>query len=449
MSLKLEKVEKLVVESQKESLATPTPTDLATICLNGLPPSSNIQFSPDHRLPAVLTMEQQDQLTNQRMNEHALVKFLTPYFQNIFHDWCVVNSEEFAWLETQGHKQKPDLFLIPLCNAMKKTLTCEEERGQTDPRFLFGVPADCRIKDTVQIFDAKCDNSMKGYGEHIIHLQHMKYASHMPVRGMYFGKLQCWLSICCGNELIYREVLNWTDGGSAGRLKAFFQHSLWDKVDEVAKILNYKIFNPFQNNTLTSAFLGKGGTGRVYAVVKNDVDLPSVRQRDLYAMKVVNSQCDLMGICAEFLRIRDHQVHCGCDLIVKICCNKCVEYGSLCGYVMGPVGISVNRSMLKRGIGDILNALYRLHAHSPPIIHGDPRLANLLLISSDPVKFCWIDLFHTVFGEVLTDLKAKDMRNLVRSIFGSDDLPSEIVGAIDQYGQTCNEESLQALITLV
>jgi hypothetical protein len=416
----------------------------------------------------VLTEQQQEQLVNTCSNEHSLVKFLTPHFRRIFSDMCVVNSKEFAWLETKAEKQKPDLFIIPLCNVEKKSLNSIEDRGQSDPNYLFGVPADRRIKDTVHIFDAKCNSSNKGYGEHIIHLQHMNYAHHVPVRGMYFGKSECWISSCQGNELTYREVLKWTDGGSEDRLKEFFKASVWNKVDEVSGKLGYKIFNPFQNNTLTSAFLGMGAFGRVYAVVKNDANFPSVRKRDLCAMKVVNSD-NISNICSEFQRIQQHQNNCGCNLIVKVLSESCGENSSLCGYVMEPVGISVKRSMLKGQadvkVGDVLNALYRLHTHTPnPIIHGDPRLANLLITNNtteeqqnetnpEPSTYLrWIDLFHTVSGDFLMNVSAqkiKDMRILVTSILGKQDILEEISNAIDQYGVATDEDSLQKLERLI
>ena len=45
--------------------------------------------------------------------------------------------------------------------------------------------------------------------------------------------------------------------------------------------------------------------------------------------------------------------------------------------------------MLKRAV----MALYGLHAHNPLIIHGDPRLANLIITDDD--KLVWVDLSDT------------------------------------------------------
>jgi hypothetical protein len=46
--------------------------------------------------------------------------------------------------------------------------------------------------------------SNEGYGEHIMHLQHLNFKNHVPVRGMYFGRNGFWLNECQGNELTQR-----------------------------------------------------------------------------------------------------------------------------------------------------------------------------------------------------------------------------------------------------
>ena len=54
--------------------------------------------------------------------------------------------------------------------------------------------------------------TLDGYGEHLIHLEHVAIARE-PVRGVYFGKRGFWLSIMQDKVLVERNKVKWTDTG--------------------------------------------------------------------------------------------------------------------------------------------------------------------------------------------------------------------------------------------
>ena len=98
-----------------------------------------------------------------------------------------------------------------------------------------------------------------------------------------------------------------------------------------------------------------------------------------------------------------------------------VETPQLCGYMMSPVGSTTcSREMISKthlSLNQVLMSLYSLHSHVPPIVHGDPRVPNLIVTENG---LTWIDLMRAKICEWSTtsaSLFAIDMNILVESLF--------------------------------
>jgi hypothetical protein len=160
-------------------------------------------------------------------------------------------------------------------------------------------------------------------------------------------------------------------------------------VDEICTTLELKLCLPVKNGD--SAFLGAGTYGRVVRAIFDG---------EPCALKVALPE-NSNTLIREHKELKRHSAECGCKLLVKPSDNCCTLASGLTGYFMTPVGSECVKSeglttnMLKR----VVWALYDLHTHKPLIIHGDPRLANIVVVKDDPLgeSLVWIDVAATTW----------------------------------------------------
>jgi hypothetical protein len=176
----------------------------------------------------------------------------------------------------------------------------------------------------------------------------------------------------------------------------------------------------------------------------------------------VDSSCFNKGsnsnqIWTEHYRLQEHVNACTCGSIAKPMSSSIMFTSQLSGFTLGPVGYTCTREMIfekkELTLGSVLMALFKLHRHSPnPIIHGDPRLPNLIVAGEKTLT--WIDLMQCPSLEsiaITPDLIANDMRILVMSLFPSlrtsdgHNLPTPLNQLIDLYSNQLHEESFRAL----
>lgn len=382
-------------------------------------------------------------------SEGHLVKYLTPFLKHIIErdGMCIVNSEDFPWLKTNGAAQKPDLFLSSLW-CYETRIPGEKTAWKQDEGYRFGVIADSRLYDNVYLLDAKCNCTPTALGELIIHLQHLASPfDHAVVRGMLFGHSEFWLIECQGNELISRKVGTWIMPGSVEHIRNHFPGLLWCGLEDICQALEAKVVDPNHSNSgkPESAFLGIGGFGRVVKVSKGDT---------LLALKVVKKG-NATVLATEHSILQKHYEGCSCSLVARPF-SRVVETPGLCGYLLGPVGRRcVSRELIESSeisTVDILTALLRLHIHSPSIIHGDPRLANLIIGIDD--SLFWIDLMRSQVGLIADDLFVHfqfDMMTLLESISDSLVHPfsEQLRAAIDSYCHCPSYITIQTIAELI
>ena len=138
-------------------------------------------------------------------------------------------------------------------------------------------------------------------------------------------------------------------------------------------------------------------------------------------MKVVRPLSDNFGrVRSEFEtlnRVRS-------DLLVHTV-GDLVHTNRGCGYAMKPIGRSV--VFPKDSMRDVLMSLVQLHRQN--IVHGDPRMANLIFDAESQQQLIWVDPFavDACAATAATSLYEADMLILVGSLMRSDVLPRPIV----------------------
>ena len=145
----------------------------------------------------------------------------------------------------------------------------------------------------------------------------------------------------------------------------------------------------------------------------------------------------------EFGRLRDHHGTCAdCNLLVRPVSVAVATSGSLAAYAMAPVGSALTRAVLSKqggpSVDEVVRALQRLHVHAGGIVHGDPRLANLIWVDQG---LMWIDLVGSTIG-VSGDggravLFQRDARCLAVSVLNLPPdcgrLPASVESAVEVY----------------
>eukprot|EP01038_Epipyxis_sp_PR26KG_P016541 gene16541-22582_t len=274
---------------------------------------------------------------------------------------------------------------------------------------------------------------------------------------MLFGCDGFWLYEQAKNVPIQRITAKYSDAGSFELIQRFFAPILekFEYMDRICDELQVIYADPMwfdDDDGTVSAFLGQGGFGRVVKTVREYDD-----KYNFQALKIVDIE-HIAIVDKELSLLLTHSDSCKCGDIVTPLSTVLVKNKFFCGYVMEPAGISTCSKQLIRKkdiiILDILKALRQLHAHNPIIIHGDPRLQNLLCLPSEnnhKQKLCWVDLMQSVFDirNPSENIK-KDMTTLVKSIIGEDQCSaSAISNSVIAYSEDISMETLNILADAV
>lgn len=445
-----------------------TPTSVSRDALTKLHRLSKFVFHPLANQPAVLSETELATIKGLR-DEKDVVKFITPYFERMFLDLglVVVNSENFPWLvEDMGEKKKPDLYLIPEWAYTK--CTADSKGNLLDVNRRFGTVEDSRLYDLVRIFDCKKTVGDHARGECIIHMRCLtskQMGNKTITNGAIFSTEFLELLEVDGYVVTRQEIVSWSSAGSTSCIRNSIQYraSPWYSAPQLLRqhtSESFVIADPHKIPALNCSFLGAGSLGRVMRLAT--IDSTGQQQLTNHAMKVTLESGE-KELARERLRLKQHAEVCDCNCMVRPCSDLLLTE-SLCGYIMTPVGHSqVSQAQLKREklalFVKVGNALHRLHAHTPPIIHGDPRIHNI--INSIPTAdeeehggLFWIDLAKSP-GVLSTDVR--DLSNelkfevgiLVESMCKGVSVGDEVTRAIERYGDNPSREAMTAVMVLV
>jgi len=395
-------------------------------------------FIADESEVAVLTQQDQESFAKLKP-EKALVAAMTPFLERIFAPRCVVNSEGSPW-PSLADKLKPDVFVGAHTGVYKsrvsetKSVDVQVLRG-AQPLARFG-PCYWDLRDSVFIGECKLKVKNDGVGELLNKLGHLDTTVHMNarMRGFIFDAEECWLIESIAMKGVTLKRVPWTAGGSEKEIRNFFSWNQgWHAITDMCQRLNVEIVQG-------EPYLGMGARGRVFRVRRVDG-----HPEDHHALKVVQAK-DQQNVKKEHARLM-HEAEIGrCPLLVRPT-SLLHRIDGLLGYTMQPIGRSVRSLWNPNLIPDAMNSLRALHCYG--LLHGDPRLENLLLVDSPATPYVWADVVDMMDGIAsVGHLHYQgDMAVLVRSILRRD-LSEEMETVLENYDPN-NGDTFEALIAFV
>ena len=382
---------------------------------------------------AVLTAEEQNTLSR-CLNETEVVKFLTPFLWNMrvsgdVADPCrsvLVNSENLAWLDNlesplRDMRLKPDLFVAPGVCVLTQPGTEKQGSGAC---FLFGRLADARLQRdgcVRELYEAKLGSlTLAHFGELVM------YHRLIPgeCRGMLFSDKGFWLYSSYDASPVALVRSAWTTGGSAERLRRFFDQDA-PPPPPLLPLLRHLLtelgVRPV-TAALGTAFLGSGGSGRVFAVeycASTSRSVEHARSKKRMALKVVPAG-GKDGQVYQDLTTEFNALTAAADRgapVVQVVADSFRLAPPLGGgFLLGCCGQAFNASASADTCADAFLSLAELHERG--VLHGDARVANLVSVHKQPM---WIDLASAVLTgggiEALPrDLCQQDARTLATSV---------------------------------
>lgn len=406
--------------------------------------------------PAILSEGKAREVAN-LTTEEAVVREVTPSLKAIVDSLgargpfypVLVNSERYQWLEKKAQpterkfREKPDLFVTwePF------RLPGQAAGGQgTGDDYIFGALAHrtLQLDGCVPVLmEGKLQGiSNKELGELI------SYHQQLPglVHGVLFDRKQLALYESLNGLPVRLTWCTWTQSGTEELLREHLRAvcATEEKLPLLVQLLT-KLSDDLGLEFVSQggdkgSFLGAGSSGRVFAVRRTVGE----NRGQLLALKAVARSPALaslewqLQLHAEFknqkqagLATRDGSR----PFAVPVVENSLQLIPNLGGgYLLESVGTPFSVA----GGRDVVEAVDALwHLHTLRIIHGDSRIANLIVVNSSAF---WVDIQGS--GGLVEDpasftaLTRLDMRHLAASIIGVanlDDLPTGVTEAIDVY----------------
>lgn len=385
--------------------------------------------------PSVLDQQQRLRLAS-LSNEHQVVAFLTPVFEQVLGENLgiqVVNSEEYPWLVTRSdntrYNQKPDNIFCH--NAIYSTRGAFETEDPTllelrRARDKFGVLTNWRLRDCIDATgEAKVRIDNAAFGEVVNYARHICYAEKAPDRTKFvlYDKSQFWLISAVKGVISLVQTCGWCVPGSRQILKDFIYcgRSPW------MKLLN-SVCHKWALTVSSDSFLGMGTFGRVFKV---RLQPEGGGRHEFMALKLVLPGEQGTGPL-ELLKEKECMESATCavpDVVVEVA--RFFDFG---GGGAALLLRQVGGVVPKTARAQIFKTLGMLHEQN--IVHGDPRLANAVYFQG---SVRWIDFRASA---VLTNpdtigLKRRDMTTLVKSCCHEQGTPfAALEQVVQQYDGT-------------
>jgi hypothetical protein len=427
-------------------------TDHGVAIYNSLMVTGNIKVSSDGAGSSIIADElilEATLMYNQdpRPHEQHLVSLYTPTLIKILEevnpDLRLVNSEYFQWLRCMsGHRQsylKPDLFsahhpLIQYSPPYSNAPTCAVRR-------LFGKFVGWENRSSIHcIWDAKWKIDKKAFGEKCKYLQIAgeDCVDHngvsLKLRGVLFDKDEFWMIKSSGNTITDVEICRWSQSGSKQLLIGFLQgNSPWlEAANALCEELGVTIVDYSNSEQDLSAWLGTGANGRVFRlnggqVIKIVVGRKSDDVEKEYLLMLEHHKCE--AITSLVFPVVEGSYRCG-----EI---RGVQYA---GYILAQEGQQIPLPVTNDLKKELAVSLCGLHSHG--VIHGDPRIENVLILEG---VVRWIDfrLCETVTCKIT---RRRDVEILYMSLGGLVGAASE---QIEAYANDPTVEKLLCALCIV
>jgi hypothetical protein len=331
---------------------------------------------------SVLTAEQQSALliVAEQMKEAGVVRFITPYLRRLClppladeAEACppvLVNSEHLQWLVPPTAEQRRDLRLKP--DLFQSWLPFVEFRGDGNLEGVLGGYALQQAGCVAELFEAKRDRLPEAaFGELCGYHSCIKG----PCHGMLFDAQSFQLYQSSSGHPVRLVKSTWTSEGSQELVRSFFsgvhEPPLLVLLRELLKSLDLRLCH-----INGRCYLGSGAYGHVFTVGTQD---------RAQALKVALSPSHT-HVSGEYDLLRRASAA-GAPVVRPVAGSvRELPGAGGGGYLLEKVGKPFTLSSARQ----CRAAFASLAAvHRAGIIHGDPRVPNLLLVDNEAV---WIDL---------------------------------------------------------
>ena len=402
-----------------------TNTDHGTAIHQSLLMTSSVQTTLEGVGPAVISpelIEVAKGLLNQKPNrphEKELVNLYTPSLMEVVSEVSphlrLVNSEFFGWLRCRSayHKSdmKPDLFsahhpLVQFLPAYQNAPNCAKRRH-------FGKFTSWESRASIHcIWDAKWEIDMEAFGEKCKYLQiagegcvdHNEVA--IKLKGVLFDVDEFWMIRSSGNTIVDVVKCRWSQPGSKQRLIDFLRVvDPWlEVVTFLCEQLDVTIIDFSASDQKQTACLGSGASGRVFKLTNGA------------ALKVVvGKKSD--EVEKEYLSMLQYQKRDGIQFFVFPVVENSFRSGvvdsvAFAGYLLTQEGEKIALPLSNALKTELAVALHGLHSHG--VIHGDPRIDNVLTLDG---VLKWID-FRQLEMVTIKISRRHDVNILCQSLGG-------------------------------
>lgn len=252
---------------------------------------------------------------------------------------------------------------------------------------LFGKFESWKSRSSIHcIWYCKWKLDMTAFGEICKYLQNATkgaadcYGAPLWLKGILFDYQELWMISSAGNAIVDVVKCNWSQPGSKQLLLEFLQvFDPWiDAVNALCEQWNVSIMDYSSTQQYQSALLGAGENGRVFklndgSVMKVVVGKNSKHVENEYKLSLQCQQDDALKLLV-FPIIQD-SFHSGT-----------IDNVTYAGYRLIAEGENVTLPLSKAKMVELAQLLYGLHASG--VIHGDPRIDNILILDGS-IK--WID----------------------------------------------------------
>jgi len=440
------------LSQQKLSIFDTTPTALGDSTMTALRKlRAVVDFEGDEDGAESVLNEHQWKLLDACQSEVEVVKFLTPvlfrlrFVNDTSDDACrsvLVNSENIVWLDNlnaplrPSTRLKPDLFVAPHVCVEEHSGTQRQGSGEC---FIFGRLADRRLQRdgcVRELYEAKYGAlAPSDFGELVM------YHRLIPgeCRGCLFNRSDFWLFASFDGHPLRLVKSTWTTPGSASLLRRFFDDDAPPPppfVPVLRQLLSDLGVRPLAFGSNGTAYLGGGGSGRVFAV--EPISQAETAPHELMALKVVHADASRWGtnLCGEFEGMRAAAER-GAPVVPVVANSLRLVDGRGGGFLLARCGVLFNATSSLSACTAAFEALAELHKCG--ILHGDARLPNLLLLDG---KAAWVDIAasmpqgvdsHTLAAYFFSDAKTLVQSALLSLGVDANHLPIRVSTALDDY----------------
>ncbi|TDH66844.1 hypothetical protein CCR75_004833 [Bremia lactucae] len=365
-------------------------------------------------------------------NEALFDAFITPFFSEALANWNMVfvNSEQYAWLtqstnEPRSTDLKPDGFVTHPGMFRAKEKPNDNVAHPTDPTFRFGV-AEKDLFDCVILFESKLSLTSAAFGRVARYLQ--KLRPEASGSAILYDRHSFWMINSHASVVLKVQKAKWTDGGSESLFQNFIcaNMSPWiPRLTMACSLLGVKVVEG-------DAFLGRGTHGCVFKVIGEG--------GEHFALKLVETRFSRF-LYRDEEALKQAQ---NTGLTVHLAGN-CIDIHGGAALLLSPVGKPLPRPTTRSDVATLYRLLWQLHDRN--LVHGDPRVANVILYREQPL---WIDFLavqkaNFISRMVDTEILTRSVLHVSRDV----QLGNKLEEMITKYGRDSTPESLNRLIEVV